>query len=56
MIDRGKREKNEKGEWRNGGCVWQRGNIRGMDRGKLGIVVWMREIERGGGESVEGER
>ena len=32
-------EKNEKGEWRNEGCVlW-----RGMERGKLWIGVWMRE-------------
>ena len=55
-MERGKEEKNEKGEWRNEGCVLWRGSRRGMERGKLWIGVWMRENERGGGQFVEDER
>ena len=51
MMERGKEEKNEKGEWRNEGCVLWRGSRRGMDRGKLWIGVWMRENEREGNNS-----
>ena len=51
-------EKNERGEWRNEGCVLWRGSRRGMERGKLWIGVWMRENERegGGGKFMEVER
>ena len=48
-MERGMEEKNERGEWRNEGCVLWRGSRRGMERGKLWIGVWMRENERGGG-------
>ena len=41
---------------RNEGCVLDRGRIRGMERGKFCIGVWMIENERGGGEFVEDKR
>ena len=43
MMERGKEEKNEKGDWRNEGCMLWRGSRRGKVRGKLWIGVWMRE-------------
>ena len=56
-----KREENEKGLWRNGGCAWRRGNGRERERESC---VWvcegekMREKERevihGGGERKVG--
>ena len=52
----GKRGENEKGEWRNGRCVWWRGNIRGMERGRVWIGVWMKENEREKEKFVEDER
>ena len=51
MMERGKQEKNEKGEWRNEGCVLWRECRRGMERRKLWIGVWMRENEGEGGNS-----
>ena len=47
-MERGKEEKNEKGEWRNEGYVLWRGSRRVMKRGKVWIGVWMRENEREG--------
>ena len=48
-------KKNEKGEWRNGSYVWWRGNIRGMERGKLwiGLSIRSNERERGGGGTTK---
>ena len=45
-MESGKEEKNEKGEWRNQGCVLWRGSRRGMEREKFWIGVWMSEKER----------
>ena len=44
MMEKRKRGKNEKGEWRNGRFVWWRG----MERGKLWISVRMRKNKREG--------
>ena len=48
MMERGKKVKSEKGEWGNGRHVLWRGNIRGMERRKLWIGVWIRKNEREG--------
>ena len=37
-MERGKQEKNEKGEWRNQGCVLWRGRRRGME------IIWPRIV------------
>ena len=47
-----KRGKNEKGEWINNECVWWRGNVREIERGKFWIGVLMRENEKLRGKFV----
>ena len=57
MMERWKREKNKKGEWRNNKYLWWSGNRRWMEKENLWIGDWMRknEREREGG-FVEDER
>ena len=55
MMERGKEEKNKKGEWRNEGYVLWRVSRRGMERGKSWIFVWMRENEKGGWRMTDKE-
>ena len=57
MMERGKEEKNEKGEWEMRGVCCAEEEEEGWRGESCGLVCgWEKMIERGGGEFVEDER